>query len=650
MPASLQKIWTEKEREAWRLPAAGLTVSRWADENRIVGDYSAEPGPWQTSKIPCSAGIMDAFSDYEVDVITITGLAQMVKTECVFNMLGFTVDIKPIPSMYVCARDEDVEDICTDRLEPMFRGSPSLASHILPSPRAMRAGRVFRFDNMSLHFTGAQSAAALAAKAIGNLFLDETDKYPNYVGSEGSPLKLAVRRTTTFQDSKVVYLCTPTTKVGFIYLSYMRSNRKLFYVPCPYCGHYQVMDFFNLKVEPAELRDPDLIRESEEIYYECKFCKTRIYESDKYEMHAAGEWIPAGQHITKDGIIKGKPLKSKRHSGFWLPELLSPWPKQKWSFLLADWFESVEMEKVKPGEVREFMNQALGRTAQESGKVIERNELYKLKGSFSKGMVPADCQGLVAMADFHRSERGVITIDYEIRGFGYGGRNWVITTGAASNWDELDEEVLLKSFPWAEGTSSEKKPFLAVMVLFVDSGFEADEVYEYCRKRPGFTIPSKGDPKSKIRPLALSDLDVATEQRLKQKSKKYAGMQLAIIDTTFFKNLVTGWCEEKRDDKGNILQPALTQFYSEIPDFYFREFTNEHKVKTIDSHGRVSWVWKPVYTGAPTHSLDLAVGCAAAAYYKGLLYLKRPGERAKRPVYKKRKIRLSELQQRKRFR
>ncbi len=621
MPKSLQKIWTEKERKAWRLPPAGLTVSSWADEDRVIGSYSAEPGPWQTSKIPCSKGIMNAYSDYEVDVITIVGLAQLVKTECVFNMIGYTVEVKPIPSMYVCARDEDVEDICTDRLEPMFRESPALARHLLPSPRSLRAGHVFRFDNMPLYFTGAQSAAALAAKAIGNLFLDETDKYPNYVGSEGSPIKLAERRTTTFPDSKIVYLCTPTTKEGFIYLSYMRSNMQRFYVPCPRCGRYQLMDFFNLKVDPPDLRNPDIIREQECVYYECKHCHGRIQENEKYAMHGAGEWVPEGQSVTNSGKIIGKPKRSKRHSGFWLPELLSPWPKQRWADILAGWFEAVEMEKVKPGELREFFNQAIGRIHEEKGEKIEESQLDKLKGDFSGDTVPDDCIVLFAVADYHKTEKNVRRIDYEVRGFGYYEINRVISYGSVSSFDLLDKATWNARFPWSNPDNHKEQMELSVSLMFLDSGFKPDDIYAYCRKRPGICIPTKGASGKPVSPLQWSDLD-----RTKRKGKRAgvrAGDKILLIDTEFFKNKVTGWCEPEYNEKGEITAEPKTKFFMEIPQYYFNEFTNEHKIKIVNKYGQTSYRWVPVYTGAPTHALDLAVLSTAAAWFKKI-HLLRP--------------------------
>ena len=318
---------------------------------------------------------------------------------------------------------------------------------------------------------------------------------------------------------------------------------------------------------------------------------------------------------------------------------------------MADWFRANTEEGIALGKLLDFKNATLGEPFEETGKKIHASQLHKLRGGFSRGTVPDECLILVAGADYHKSKaRGIVRIDFEVRGFGYGMRNWVISSGSVAGFEQLDDELLLSPFPWSSGRPNEEKPWLAVMVLFVDSGYEPDDVYGYCRRRPGVTIPTKGDPGPRLKPLQPSDLETATERRLSRyKRAKYKGMQLLVVDTSYFKNQVTSWVEAKRDEDDKIIADPLTLFYEEIPEYYFTEFTNEHKVKLRDSKGNVRWQWRPVSTGAATHSLDTAVLTAAAAYYKGVHYLRKPGEKpARAAAGKRRKISLAELQREKR--
>ena len=129
-------------------------------------------------------------------------------------------------------------------------------------------------------------------------------------------------------------------------------------------------------------------------------------------------------------------------------------------------------------------------------------------------------------------------------------------------------------------------------------------------------------------------------------------MQLILIDTHYFKNQVQSWVEPRLDEQGKIIAEPLTLFYNEIPYYYLTEFSNEQKVKVRDTKGNVKWIWKPITTGAPTHSLDTAVYAAAAGFYKGVHYLRKPGEKraAAAAAGQKKKIKLSEIQRQKRLR
>lgn len=631
MPTITKSLWTDAERQILA-PPEDRTVSQWADHHRVLdAKSSAEPGPWRTSRTPYLRGIMDAFSDDEVEEITIQKPSQSAGTEAILNMIGDCISEDPGPALLVEAREDDCDYMTENRLKPMIQNSPNLRAHTTGRPWDL-SKRELNLDNMIVYLAGSNSPAGLAAKPIRYLFLDEVNKYPPFAGKEANPVDLAKKRTITFWDRKIVSVSTPTTAEGLITLSYKRSNMQQYYVPCPACGRYQILIFSQLKI-PKNLRDLDKIRRSEgAVYYECEHCGARIEENQKEQMTAAGVWVPKGQSINIDGQLTGKPKRDKRHSGFQFNALINPW--LKWTEIMALWFEANTEEGIAVGKLLDFKNAILGEAFEETGRKVKTSELIKLRGGFSKGTVPQDCLVLVASADYHKSKlKGLVTIIYEVRGFGYGMKNYVIKSGVVTSFDELDNEVLLSPFPWADGTEAGKKPWLAAMVLFVDSSFESDDVYEYCRQRPGLTIPTRGEQGPCMKPLRPSDLESATERRLNQRQRiRYRGMQLLLVDTYYFKNQVTSWVEAKRDEDGKIIADALTLFYDEVPQYYFKEFGNEQLVKVRDKKGNARWVWQPVTKGAPAHSLDTAVLCAAAAYYKGIQYLRDPAEKARLPA------------------
>jgi len=599
-------VWTDVERSAWKLPEV-ISVSKWAEKYRRIGSYSAEPGPWRNDRAPYLAGIMDAYSDPEVAEITITGPAQCGKTEAVFNMIGYTVAVDPVPVMYVTARDDDCESISADRLWPMFNNSPALAAQLPGTKRDFAKGSQIRFNRMSLYFASAQSAAGLALKPIGRVFLDETDKFPAQVGDEGSPAKLAKRRTQTFGDTKAVYLCTMTTTDGYISKSLKKSNMMTRQVPCPECGEYIRLLFAQLKVDPPDLRDPEEIIRKECVYYECQKCGGHIPESKKNEMDRAGVWVPEGCTVDKEGDLHGKAKRGKRHSGFWIDGMLSPWIL--WHEMIAEWFEIREGEGGEDIDaLREFLNQVIGQEWKDRAKEVAYEKLLTKKNELPRCAVPEGCVCLTAGADYHVRHNGDIRIDYEARAWAPGMRNYVICSGSVDSFEVLEDELILHPFPWAGECDAEE---LAVTTLFIDSGFHPDDVYDFCRKYPGICYPTKGQQFQRT-PLTTTALDKMLSKpgsRRRGKAGAYRGITLINIDTNYFKNLVSTMAERPAGEAN------CTEFYADCPDVYFREFCNEHQVRK-KSRGIERLVWEPVSAAAPTHFLDTAVGAAAAGYWQ----------------------------------
>ena len=623
------EIWNKKERADWRLPRL-KKVSSWANERRVLDpDTSAEAGQYRSDRTPYMVGPMDAFTDDDVEQIIVMSASQVGKSTGIQNMIGYSIDEDPAPALYVVPRDEDVDYASPKIFKPMVQLSPALMRHTTGHPRDLQTN-YFTFDRMSLYFGSAGSPAELAQKAIKNLFLDEPDKYPPFAGREANPIDLAFKRTRTFWDRKIVIMCTPTTKSGYIYNTYEKSNKQQYYIPCPRCGEYQVWIFDQLKY-PFKDREPDDIREnSEGIYYECIHCAAHIPETQKDELVRRGRWVPEGQTIDVDGDLIGKPRRTKHISGFHITALISPWVT--WSEIFIDWFEANTEEGILLGKLMDFQNATLGRPHEEQGKKVKASTASKLVSDYSRGTVPPDSLILVASADYHKTKRQIVRIDYEVTAFAAGLKNYVVNYGSTSSFDDMEDIIFRTPYPWSDAIPNEQKPFLTTSVLFIDSSFEPDDVYDYCLKWPGLVVPTRGMDGPRTKPIQYSDLESATERRLTRRQRRaYKGMQLMIIDNFYFKRQVMTWLEGKYDKDGKKTADALASFFSEIPAYYFGELTNEQLVKVLDTRGNIKWVWKKIRPSAQTHALDLRVLCAAAGYYKGVHYIRRPDDRRPMP-------------------
>jgi phage terminase large subunit GpA-like protein len=94
--------------------------------------------------------------------------------------------------------------------------------------------KVFPGGHLSL--VGANSPAGLASRPIRVLLIDEVDRFPESVGSEGDPVQLAVNRTKTFNNRKIILTSTPTVKFeSRIEKSFLESDQRYFWIPCSHC-------------------------------------------------------------------------------------------------------------------------------------------------------------------------------------------------------------------------------------------------------------------------------------------------------------------------------------------------------------------------------------------------------------------------------
>ena len=182
-------------------PAPILKISEWADRyRRLSPEASAEPGNWNTDRAPYQREIMNALNDNECEEVVIMSSAQVGKTEIILNILGYFVDYDPTSILVVQPTVEMAQTFSKDRLAPMIRDTPALKGKIKEAKSKSGDNTILhkKFPGGQITIVGANSAAGLASRPIRILLCDEVDRYPPSAGSEGSPVKLAEKRTTTF--------------------------------------------------------------------------------------------------------------------------------------------------------------------------------------------------------------------------------------------------------------------------------------------------------------------------------------------------------------------------------------------------------------------------------------------------------------------
>lgn len=459
--------------EQWRRglePEPQLTVSQWADRHRILPSTSAEPGPWRTSRVPYLQGIMDALSasDPAERVVFIKG-AQLGGTEAGLNWLGYIIAHAPGVALLVMPSLDMLRRNSRTRIDPLISSSPVLRNLVAP-PKARERGNTLalkEFPGGQLVMTGANAASGLRSTPVRYLFCDEVDAYPLDADGEGDPVALAVQRTATYRGRRKVFLCsTPTLKgVSRIEAAYAETDQRRFFVPCPHCGAYQLIEWRRIRWD----EDPRAAS------LECEHCGDPIPEHRKPGMLAAGEWRATGQ---SDG----------RSKGFHLSALYSPF--ESWGEIASE-FVTVKRD---PPRLQAWVNTKLGEAWEDEASAPLAGELLQARAESWGPALPDPVAVITAGVDVQDDR-----LELEIVGWGRGEESWSLAyevlwgdPARPGVWDALDA-ALTQRFPHPRAIGP-----LPVSAVAVDSGgHRTPEVMRYAQARQArrvWAIKGRGGP------------------------------------------------------------------------------------------------------------------------------------------------------------
>ena len=146
---------------------------------------------------------------------------------------------------------------------------------------------------------------------------------------------------------------------------------------------------------------------------------------------------------------------------------------------------------------------------------------------------------------------------------------------------------------------------MQVALCLIDSGYEADATYDFCADNSDWAVPCKGSSAELMSHYKLSKVN-------KSESKAY-GMNLAILDTNKYKDMIAG-----RMRKKNGTNNGSWMVYKGCDREYAEQVTAEQKVNEKTGNGRIRQVWKLKTSHADNHYLDTEVYAMAAADIMGI--------------------------------
>lgn len=562
-------------------------VVSWVENSLVLPQkLSSRPGPIDiTTYTPYMRDIINSLADSDVDGIVLCCSTQVGKTLFLLIALAYAIEHAPGHAMWVKPnKDLAIED-SKEKILPWIRGNECLAAHLSDKPWDTQ-NKLYSMDRMNIHFASARTPGDLVSRSIRWLLMDEVSQY-----ASGAAVHEAMERLRTYRDSKWIMASTPTGRDVGVWPHFMSSEQHQYYVPCPHCGEFQILDIGSKNI-PGGLRWPerpvgvsheewaDRVKSEGMAWYECAYCSGEIRDEHKGSMLQNGE-MRCSRLLADDGDA---PRKS-RIVGYHINALYSRW------IMLSEVAERFINASLDAGELRLFRRNWLGLPDDPRVDTVKDSYLSVIteKANYRLGSIPDDAQFVTIGVDVHGDRKGLFA---SVWAWSPGMRGQLVDHIQVYSWEDLDS-FIRKDYVRGDG-------LVLPSWVGVDSGDgnKTQEVYGYCLNHPN-TYATKGYL-TKTQPRSESRVDY-TVGRKKRK------VSLLTLDTTHWKDTVAELlaCAANGESRGLYLP-------EDTGHDFLDSLRSEHKAKRKNKN-----VWVPRYTGAANHYWDTVVIATAVADRRG---------------------------------
>jgi phage terminase large subunit GpA-like protein len=476
-----------------------ITLEQWLlDGNLILASESGKGGPFDLQGRPYQRGIVRAWDNPKWPHHCHCWAAQVGKSAFGIAVHGYTIDQDPTTMMIGFPDAKLAARRSRNMLIPTIEASPALRQH-LPGTRddLITFEYTFRKHKTMLVFAG--SSASLSAETARILWGDEVAKWVQRDKKEGDPVALFWRRGTDWGDlCRKLITTTPNFEMNHGWVEYLGGTQHRFFVPCPHCGKpelladvqdpepnlsvaeldgrlkeagYQVLEW---RCGPegqhgitgwGDERDPDKVREL--AHYRCVHCGESISDGEKMRMEEHGKWIGHFPHRA------------------WFTTQLPSWysPAVKFGEVAERFFKAQKEKSLTL--LQDWTNSDKAEPFVEAGADRDEKTILAHRRKYARGIVAFRPLAIICTVDVMAGE-----IYYEIGAHGKGRQYAEITHG---------KRPRVRAFVNGEMTSGLENaldPLMAmkfrceedgqvynVHAMFIDDGFDTEEVHGYCRKR-----------------------------------------------------------------------------------------------------------------------------------------------------------------------
>lgn len=393
-----QRQWLAEQFRALTVELEDISPSQWAEQRRYLpASVTPMPGYYRFAVAPYLREIVDCLSvESPVRDIAIMKGAQVGATSGILeNGIGYFIEhVKNAPVMMVTADAELAKLRMESYITPMIQQSG--LSHLIKSAdegNARKSGKTdAKIEWIGGGFLvpfGAQNANKLRSISIRALLMDEPDGWPDTVGKDGDPVRLAKARTAAYESSrKVLMLSTPTLKgLSKIEPAFLAGDQRYYFVCCQACGFPQVIRW---KVERKDGKQAGIVWDMDggrlvpgSVRYHCVECLHAHTNDDKVKLLSpdeGAEWRPTATPQSPDS------------RSYHISALYSPVGMQSWEMCVAKFLEAWDLEHNRvrdTGVLQTFYNNILGEPFELMGSKLKFEQVSShRRAAYRYGEVP----------------------------------------------------------------------------------------------------------------------------------------------------------------------------------------------------------------------------------------------------------------------
>lgn len=584
-------------------PVPPTPFVEWLPENIVLVDGPQKGELWSAEDAPYLLPIAACLDvDHPCNLVTVRKSQQTGVSILALAWTLYIAHVQPDNILYALPNDGALEDMESSKLANLIDAwHKQIGKTVIgkSSTGNVKGSKQFekKFGDSSLFLGNANSKMDLSAKTCRFGIKDEVSKWDLLRGGE-DPEELFFGRFTAYRRRKtykILELSTPEVLTDDEFgdepghcrvdRSFIRSDQRFWFINCPECGHAQVQFFENLIVDR---KHPHKSR------YLCEGCGHEITETERVFAVRGGEF-----RATKEG--------PDRHPGFHVDAFISL--MMSYGDIAEDFLRS---ENKDENAAKDFHNLVLALAYKIKGNAPDHERLMERREDFEQYVIPAD--GLLFVGGSDVQHNGIFI---ELVAFAEDRQSWTVAAeflpGPTDDpnrgaWELLDE---FASRTFLDAYGNER--VLDGLTVDGGDGNRTNQVYEWCRRRPGLRFAIKGVDGHGV--PAMSQPSNKSVNRRGKKKRFGAAMLWPVgtwtLKSEFYGNLTKPGLAAGRETD----PPGYCHFGTYLGEEYFKQITSETYVDTVVK-GKRKTGWEQLRRD--NHFLDCRVYAMAMAEHLGL--------------------------------